>query len=766
MNCNSCLKINPLPECIDTEEFQLFGLTFPDYLGQTIVAIFRDVATNKKHYFNLEIDGSGEIASFDVASLFPLENHTFEISFVTQSSGSPANFTLTNEDLTTREGCCLEFNVNVGMTGSDGFFLSTLECAAEDITPVNASNYMLKADYDPDDDGCVTCAETLEGESLADVSNRSNHTGTQGIETITDLQSALDDKVDDSQLGVDVATLTGGILTLSQRPPGTPNQYQGLYDASTNTPAIINGTGTAGDFYIADVIGNAYAPVNVTLENQIVVYSGTVWEVGPVFTGGIAQITTDAGVQVGPSPTINTTAHMAPVGDRLYVTADEKAGIAASPNPVTAANPVATQADLTAIEVGSSFFMAELFSNGETLGDGTSRTLASLGYSDPEAAGIWPLCNSNYSIDVNTWTIDKISYREACLTMQEQMYSALISPGGRGYIFDDTVFLPREQDSWTGNRRGLMFDFDFKGSAFRNLSGNSWICFDRYPVNQTEANSNFLDFKYNMRNAFWVGNDTADEDDCFIRIGASVGSYFDSIKGENCGIVIDAQFCLQVGFKDIFTVAYGIYGIACRDGLWTGAGANTAQSNNARFEGCHHYHGSGKSAFAAMYIQGNRNVNIYSCQFEGFSGAEHHIYYNQSYPTSGTLVTTVKNLVYMESLDFENAGASRAGIRIIGNNASAELNRFNTQVDPADMAVLCELQKYNAVNGDMTFFIRNANNYNPGYKFRDVRNGGGTNSYVVEYVMLNNNTALDHADNWDLTNGGSIPTRFNYTAII
>lgn len=763
MSCNTCVKVNPIPSCIDSDVFQLWGLTFPDYPSQTIVAIFLDVATGKETYFELEIDPDGEIVEFDIAEVYSLDDHPYKISFITQSSGSPANYILTNSDDSTVSGCCLEFTTNDGLTGTGGFFLSNLGCAADEPTGGSNSLYMLKSVYDPDNDGCVECAETVGGYSASELLDRANHTGTQAQSTITGLSADLNLKEDKANKGAanGYTPLVGGLVPALYLPPGAPAQYLGFYDASTNTPAILNGTGVAAQYYLASAIGNAYGPVNVTALLQVIAYNGSVWQVGPVFTGSITQIDTDLGSQLGPVAQIDTTAYIAPSTDRQYLTDDM---LAAMPTGASGADQLVLQSDLTSLVVGSGFFMPETFSNGETLGNGIHRTLQSLGYSNLEAASIWPLVNSDFTIDVTQMDIDWIAWQEACLTMQHQQYSALITPGGRGYMPYDTILLPREQNVWTGNRRSLMFDFDFKGSAFRNTTGNSFICFDRYPVNQAEANGNFLDFKYNMRKAFWVGNDTDDENDCFIRIGASVGSSFDSIKGENTGIVIDVQFGLQVGFKDVYSVAHGKYGIACRDGLWSGAGANISQSNNATFDKCHISNGAGKAAEAGIYCQGNRNIKIDTCQFEGQNGAVRQIFYEQNTPGSPTLdVLTVKNTIEMRNLDFEAAGASRAGIHVKGNNISAFLEMYQTQVAPAQMAVLYEAECFNAINGRITSFIRYSNNSNPGYKFRN-NNFGSTQAWVIEYVELNNPAVLNAA-NWD-TVGGTIPSAVNFTPII
>lgn len=127
MNCNTCIKLNPLPTCIDSEGFVLTGLTFPNYIGEIIMARFKDSATERVENIPLLINGSGEVTDgFDIASIMPLMNHWYKIEFF--HSSTPANFVLTNPDTTAEEGCCLEFEA-VDLTASDDWELTSQECA-------------------------------------------------------------------------------------------------------------------------------------------------------------------------------------------------------------------------------------------------------------------------------------------------------------------------------------------------------------------------------------------------------------------------------------------------------------------------------------------------------------------------------------------------------------------------------------------------------------------------------------------------------------
>lgn len=128
MTCNTCLKINPLPSCIDTDEFYLTGITFPDYVNEVIIIRITDTATGRVDNMPILTDGSGAIVDgFEVSTLYPLMQHWYKIEFIAQ--GSPANFLLTNPDATESTGCCMEFFAT-DLTASDNWPLSSLECKA------------------------------------------------------------------------------------------------------------------------------------------------------------------------------------------------------------------------------------------------------------------------------------------------------------------------------------------------------------------------------------------------------------------------------------------------------------------------------------------------------------------------------------------------------------------------------------------------------------------------------------------------------------
>lgn len=90
----------------------------------------------------------------------------------------------------------------------------------------------------------------------ANLRDRSTHTGSQDISTIVNLQSTLDGKESITNRGVAngyaILGSDGKIPSINLPDNGS---YKGNWNASTNTPTVVAGTGTNGDTYTVSVAG-------------------------------------------------------------------------------------------------------------------------------------------------------------------------------------------------------------------------------------------------------------------------------------------------------------------------------------------------------------------------------------------------------------------------------------------------------------------------------------------------------------------------------
>lgn len=96
------------------------------------------------------------------------------------------------------------------------------------------------------------------------------------------VQSQINAKLDSSEKGAvnGVATLDGSGRIPSSQLTLDVIEYKGVYDASLNSPALANGTGTRGDLYRVTVAGtHNFGAGNITLAvGDKIVYNGTAYE--------------------------------------------------------------------------------------------------------------------------------------------------------------------------------------------------------------------------------------------------------------------------------------------------------------------------------------------------------------------------------------------------------------------------------------------------------------------------------------------------------
>jgi len=107
---------------------------------------------------------------------------------------------------------------------------------------------------------------------------------------ISDNASDILNKQDTSEKGLanGYASLDSGGRMPSSQLPTSATEYKGAWNASTNTPTLIDGTGTNGDLFRISVAGtqDLGSGSNTYGEGDAVIYNGTIWEKIPAETTG------------------------------------------------------------------------------------------------------------------------------------------------------------------------------------------------------------------------------------------------------------------------------------------------------------------------------------------------------------------------------------------------------------------------------------------------------------------------------------------------
>jgi len=139
-------------------------------------------------------------------------------------------------------------------------------------TQINGGTQIRSGSITADRLAAGTLDKTAVG--LGNVDNTSD--ANKPVSTAT--QTALDNKQNTSAKGVanGYASLdSGGKVPVAQL-PNSIMEYQGVFNASSNTPTLANGTGNAGDVYRVSVAGTV---LGLTLEmGDYVIYNGSTWE--------------------------------------------------------------------------------------------------------------------------------------------------------------------------------------------------------------------------------------------------------------------------------------------------------------------------------------------------------------------------------------------------------------------------------------------------------------------------------------------------------
>lgn len=116
------------------------------------------------------------------------------------------------------------------------------------------------------------------------------------------IQTQINAKIDATEKGAanGVATLDAlGKVPVSQL-PNAVMEYKGAWNASTNTPALADGTGDSGDVYRVSVAGTQnLGSGNITFAvGDLIIYNGTIWQRTPATDAPVLSVNGATGIVV------------------------------------------------------------------------------------------------------------------------------------------------------------------------------------------------------------------------------------------------------------------------------------------------------------------------------------------------------------------------------------------------------------------------------------------------------------------------------------
>lgn len=147
-------------------------------------------------------------------------------------------------------------------------------------------------------------------------------------------QTALDLKINLTEKAANngVATLDAGGKIPASQLPNTIMEFQGTWNATTNSPTLADGTGNAGDVYVTTVAGtrNLGSGAQTFAVGDYVVYNGSIWQKS-INSNAVASVNGQQGVVVLSTADIteNTNLYYTDerVDDRVYSLIQNGTGI-------------------------------------------------------------------------------------------------------------------------------------------------------------------------------------------------------------------------------------------------------------------------------------------------------------------------------------------------------------------------------------------------------------------------------------------------------
>ena len=359
-----------------------------------------------------------------------------------------------------------------------------------------------------------------------------------------------------------------------------------------------------------------------------------------------------------------------------------------------------------------------------TVGTGTGRTLASLGYSNGSAATQWPLTAAKWgSITASSTDYDTVVIQEAFETLRNgtNRVRKLAAGNGAFVLAGSPIYLPSYKSGVSSNVDSQMFVFDGEGCRFR-VTGSQTYAFSSDITDQTEADNSCIDNRWRFGNfkITGAGSNTA------VRFGATRGAIIEFIEIDDFATGWQSGFLLNAVYNEECTVNCSTHGVLIDKGWWTSAGYSTA-GNQPMFMNCR-FRTVGNTEIGCKVV-GADSTWFQRCTVEGTDGA-YGIYIDNS-------VTTVSKNARIDMLHAEIGSSGVYANAIIGVKGSDPFTMKATEVfwQGGSNVILMESE---STNGTNHIVLRDCLT-NTNWKLKQINTGSGQSSWDMKNVTLQGN---------------------------
>lgn len=417
-----------------------------------------------------------------------------------------------------------------------------------------------------------------------------------------------------------VATLDGSGKVPASQLTIVATAFKGNWNATTNSPTLVDGTGTGGDWYFIQTVSQSDFTRDLGSGNvdwtpgALIIYNGTIWVENEAVNNVLAVNGQTGNVSL-------TTNEIPEATDLNYVTDDQSdsfpAGASASDQLIKQSELDAAIAAITdpGIVVIGGTYCPQLFDHPDyTSGTGELKILSDLGITNGDAETRWPLAASNFggSIDTTATSLDDVLW--ACFWegyKSGTVFSGMSLPN-KAYAFQRcNIKIPGKKDSPTNNTNSQHFIIDFNGCIYFNRSGVPKPVFVKVPLDQDDADES-IDYQWSVKNAKFRG--PGGVGDYGIHFTAARGSIFENLEFQNQQYGFKGAFLLNSIFTNVNSISCSGAGIYIDKGSWSGA-TYANSGTQPKFYNCRQRMTS--SSAIGVWLIGTDSAGMYGCTSEG-----------------------------------------------------------------------------------------------------------------------------------------------------
>lgn len=598
-------------------------------------------------------------------------------------------------------------------------------------------------------DGAVTNPKTRRVTTAA-IAALNDAAITTAQDTADAAQTTADNAIPASSIGI-----ANGIVPLNSSTQidaaylsiAPTTNYKNSWNASTNSPTLADGVGTVGDAYKVGVAGTrnlGSGSISFAVGDDVILNISSVWQKFTAVAPGVASVNSLTGA------VSLTTATVPASANKNYITDAENDALAASTNPSTG-NPFMTQSAVNlALQgfavTGSPFNLIQSYEiNGIQSGDGTSKTLASLGFTNALAQEAFPKTTVAWgSITASTTTYDSAVLQEAIYTLGYERYTSLQSMTNRRMKINHQIVIPTHKLDVviTDRNNSQMYVVSLGGIRIDDIRTvtTGLPLFLKEPANESDAANHDLEFSWKFEDFALFAENTVGlpyANSVAFKIGAGKRLQWHNVTMANFGTGIWGSLLLNSEISNCEFQNCLTSGVKTSAGWWSGATNNTSPTQltitRSRFK---------DAGLKYCDLTNSDTSRVIDTQLEG-DGGDYAVYWDN---LNGSVI---KNIA-IEGLRVEQESQfARAIVGIkAGDGFSAKLDQVFHQATVTN-TTLFEAE----ASGGGDTRIKLTNCFNSGgltnWKLRNI----GSNCWDIDETILQGQPATEA----NLLNSGAYP---------